>query len=279
MSRQPVTWRIDDGVAVVTLDNPPVNSFSHATRRGLVEAFEAVQRDPAVRAIVLHGNGRGFSAGADIRELGTPAAIAEPGLSQHVHPVIEGCTKPVVAALHGLAVGGGLETALVCHYRLAAADTRVGLPELKLGVIPLSGTQRLPRALGLQGAIDMILGCELVAAGSLADGGLFDQVVDGDAGQVLEAAIAFARGRPANEPLPLIRHRRVPDANPHAILAAARAAANDAMAREALDAIAASFEAPDFDNGMNVARAIYNRLNGSDAVKAQRDRFFDRNAK
>jgi 3-hydroxyacyl-CoA dehydrogenase len=278
MSPPPVTWRIDDGVSIVTLDNPPVNSFSHATRRGLVDAFEAAQRDPAVRAIVLHGKGRGFSAGADIRELGTPAAIAEPGLSQHVHPVIEGCTKPVVAALHRLAIGGGLETALVCHYRLAAADTRVGLPELKLGVIPLSGTQRLPRALGLRGAIDMILGCELVTAASLP-GGLFDQVVDGDAGQVLAAAIAFARHRPADEPLPLIRHRRVPDADPHAILQAARASATDAMAREGLDAIAASFEAPDFDAGMTVARAIYNRLNGSDAVKARRDRFFaQRNA-
>lgn len=275
----PVAYRLDHDIAVIAIANPPVNGLSHAVRQGLIAAFERAQREPQARAIVLHGSGRGFSAGGDIREFGTPAATAAPALSLHVHPVIEGAAKPVVAALHGLAIGGGLETALVCHYRIAAGDTKVGLPELKLGVIPLSGTQRLPRVLGLQRAIDMILGSELVLARTLSDSALFDRVIEGDAEQVLAAAIRFARERGAREhphALPLIRRRPVPDADPHAILAAARArlAAADAMAREGLAAIAASFETDDFDAGMRAARAIYDRLAGSDAVRAQRDRFF-----
>ncbi|NMF87017.1 enoyl-CoA hydratase-related protein [Aromatoleum petrolei] len=267
-----VAYRNEGEVALIALENPPVNSLGHGVRRGLVDAFDKTRRDPQVRAIVRCGRGRGFSAGGDIHELGTPAATAEPALSLHVHPVIENSEKPVVAAIHGLAIGGGLETALVCHYRIAAGDAMAGLPELKLGVIPLSGTQRLPRALGLEKAIDVILGGELRPARQLADGALFDRVIEGDAQTVLSAAIAFARGRVGVLPLPLIRQRSLPDADPAAVVAAARArlAADEAdnpMAREALNAIAAAAETPDFDAGMAVARTIYDRLVASDEVR------------
>jgi 3-hydroxyacyl-CoA dehydrogenase len=182
----------------------------------------------------------------------------------------------VIAALHGFAIGGGLETALVCHYRVAAADTKIGLPELKLGVIPLSGTQRLPRVLGLQRAVDVILGGEIVLARTLAETQLFDRVIEGDATQILNEALAFARAHFDTRPLPLIRHRPVPDADPQAVLAAARARLTeaDAVAREGLAAIAASIEAADFDAGMEAARIIHDRLAGSNTVKEQRDRFF-----
>jgi 3-hydroxyacyl-CoA dehydrogenase len=271
-----VSYRLDGDIAVIALDNPPVNGLSQAVREGLIAAFEDARRDPHVRAIVLHGTGRGFSAGGDIREFGTPTATSAPRLAVHVHPVIETCPKPVIAALHGFAIGGGLETALVCHYRIAAAGTKVGLPELKLGVIPLSGTQRLPRVLGLQGAIDTILGGEIVLARTLAETQLFDRVVEGDAAQVVNEALAFARAHVDARPLPLIRHRPVPDADPQAILAAARArlTAADTMAREGLAAIAASVESADFDAGMEAARIIYDGLAGSNNVKEQRDRFF-----
>ena len=271
-----VSARVDGEVAVIMIDHPPVNGLAHGVRSGLVAAFDAARRDAKVRAIVLAGAGRGFSAGGDIKEFGTPAATAWPALSMDVHPVIEACEKPVVAAMHGLAVGGGLETAMVCHYRVAAGDTKVGLPELKRGVIPLSGTQRLPRALGVARAIDLILGGELVPARTLGDGALFDRLIEGDPQTVLSAAIAFARERIGASPPPRIRDRPVPDADPAAVLAVARTrlAADDRIGREALDAIAAAVESPDFDAGMAIARAIYDRLVASDEVRRQRDRFF-----
>ena len=276
---QAVEYRVSNGIAVITMNNPPVNGLNHPIRQGLVDAFKQARGDSTVKAIVLAGAGRGFSAGGDIREFGTPAAAAAPALSLHVHPVIEDSEKPVVAAIHGLAIGGGLETALVCHYRIAAADTKVGLPELKLGMIPLSGTQRLPRVLGLARAIKMILGGELRLARELADTALFDQVIEGDAAAVLDTAIVFARGKIGTAPLPLIRHRPLPDVDAAQILAAARArlATQDAdnfMAREGLNAIAATVETSNFDAGMAVARAIYDRLVATDEVRKQKERFF-----
>ena len=272
---QAVEMYLDGEVAVITMDNPPVNGLNHPVRQGLVTAFEAARSDPRVKGIVLTGAGRGFSAGGDIREFGTPAATAAPALSLHVHPVIENSEKPVVAAIHGLAIGGGLETALVCHYRIAAGDTKVGLPELKLGTLPLSGTQRLPRVLGLQKAIDLILGSELCRARELADTSLFDQVIDADGAAVVAAAIAFARTHIDITPLPLIRHLPLPDADPAAVLAAARSriGADDLMAREGLNAIAAAVESADFDAGMAVSRAIFNRLITSDYFLRQSGQF------
>jgi len=258
-----VSCRTDGDVAIVSIDHPPVNCLPQRLRAALVEAFRQAATDPAVQAIVLHGAGRGFCAGGDIREFGTAAAAAAPQLSRDVHPVIETSPKPTVAALHGFAVGGGLETAMVCNYRIAAADTRIGLPELKHGRIPLSGTQRLPRVLGLEAAIELILTGHLCEARNFAGTPLFDQVVEGDARAVLDAAVATARRRAGDgRPLPLIRHRRVPDLDPGSLLAAARCrlASDDEFRHRALDAIEASFEAVDFDAGMAIARAIHDRL-------------------
>lgn len=271
-----------DDVAVLTMDNPPVNGLSHSIRRGLVAAFEYAQAEPAVRAIVLAGAGRGFSAGGDIREFGSDAASAAPALSLQVHPVIESSQKPTVAAMHGLAMGGGLETALVCHYRLAAADTKIALPEIKLGLIPLSGTQRLPRAMGLEAAIDFILEAQTVLAREFAPDTLFDAVLDGDAQRVVEAAMGFARAAAdrqslqAGYRLPLIRDRVIPDPSQAVVLTRARERAIKLgpVAVAALEAIAVAVEAPDFDAGMARARAIYDRLSVSAEVSRQRDRFF-----
>ncbi len=273
-----VEYECCDGVAVVTMNNPPVNGLSHRVRLGLVEAFRQAIDDQSVRAIVLTGAGKGFSAGGDIRELGTPAAAAPPALSLQVHPVIENCCKPTIAALHGVAIGGGLETALVCHYRLAAAATRIALPEIKLGLIPLSGTQRLPRALGLRAAIDFILESKMLLAREFPPDTLFDEVMDASPEILLRRAVeyAFTVARNPRESRPLIRHRPFnAPADTDVVLAHARhrAAEIGPVAIAAVDAIASGLESPDFDTGMQRAREIYDALSASDEVRRQRDRF------
>ena len=136
-------------VAVITLDNPPVNALGHATRLAVTQGLDKANADPAVRAIVLTGAGKAFSGGADIREFGKPAALAEPNLLS-VILACEYSAKPIVAAMHSVVMGGGLELALGCHYRIAAPGCAVALPEVKLGLIPgAGGTQRLPRVLGV----------------------------------------------------------------------------------------------------------------------------------
>ena len=277
-----VDYRLHDDVAVLTMDNPPVNGLSYSIRLGLVAAFEHAIVDQGVRAIVLAGAGKGFSAGGDIRELGSAAARAAPALSLHVHPVIESSAKVTVAALHGFAMGGGLETALVCHFRLAAGETRIALPEIKLGLIPLSGTQRLPRVLGLEAAIDFILESQTLLARDFVRDTLFDAVIEGDGRDVVDAAVRFARAaadHQRDEPghrLPLMRNRAMRERNAAAILVRARerAAGRGAIAVAAVEAIAASVEAPDFDAGMQRARGIFDWLSASDEVRRQRERFF-----
>lgn len=268
-----VRYEVAASLACITMDNPPVNGLSLALRAGLVEAFQRAADDPCVRAVVLSGSGRGFSAGGDIREFGTPASGATPGLSLHVHPLIEAMQKPVVAALHGLALGGGLETALACHFRVADADTRVGLPEVTLGTIPLSGTQRLPRLMPLPAALDLVLSGAIVRADTLAGTDVFDQIVaPGDALRVAREIAAAARD------LPLVRRRALSPAD--GAIAAARARLDLAQAgtayRVALDAIEAAYLAPDFDSGMRHARQLYDTLMASRAVSEARDRFFAR---
>ncbi|CAG2360539.1 enoyl-CoA hydratase-related protein [Burkholderia sola] len=272
-----VEYRVEDEVAIVTMSHPPVNRLCLGVRRGLVAAFEAARRDVRARAIVLNGSGRGFCAGGDIREFGTPAAAALPALSLDVHPVIEASEKPVVAAIHGFAIGGGLETALVCHYRLVAGNAQIGLPECKLGVIPLSGTQRLPRVLGLAQSIEFILGAQIVSASEFAGTALFDRIVDGDEQQVLRLAIELARENIGNSALPLIRRLPLPDHDPLSLIAEARArlASDDGVRGKCLDAIAAAAESVDFEAGLATARAIYDRLASSDEVSRRRDCFFE----
>lgn len=282
-----VSFCLREEVALLTMDNPPVNGLCHSIRLGLVEAFEHAIAEPAVRAIVLAGAGRAFSAGGDIREFGTAAASAAPALSLQVHPVIENSPKPTIAAIHGLAMGGGLETAMVCHFRVAAVDAKIALPEIKLGLIPLSGTQRLPRAIGLEAAIDFILSARTKLAREFARDTLFDVLVDGDAQRVVEEAVQFARDlserRAAGtiDRLPLIRDRIIPGDAAADTLARARVNAIDAgpAAVAAVEAIAAAVEAGDFDAGMASARSIYDRLSTSDEVRKQRERFFAKRGK
>src|SRR5678816_2532205 len=188
-------FEVRGDVAVISLDNPPVNGLGYETRLGIVNGLDKALSDPAVKAIVVTGAGKAFSGGADIREFGSPKAIAEPNLLS-VIAALEASTKPVVAAVHSVCMGGGLELALGCHYRVAQAGTQVALPEVKLGLVPgAGGTQRLPRVLGLENALNIIVSGEPVASELLAKAPgqkLFDKLVDTD---VLEAAIAFAQGK------------------------------------------------------------------------------------
>ena len=177
-----------DGVAVLTLDNPPVNALSQGVRQGLKEGVAKALADDEVKAILIHCDGRTFIAGADITEFAS--GPAEPGL----HSVLEdldNASKPVIAAIHGTALGGGLETALCCHYRVAVASAKLGLPEVNLGLLPGGGgTQRLPRAVGVEKALQMVTSGVPISASEALEAGLVDRVVDGD---LREGALDFAR--------------------------------------------------------------------------------------
>ena len=183
-----VDLRRDGTVAVVTVDNPPVNALKHEVRSGLAEALRQAREDASVEAVVIACAGRTFFAGADITEFGKPAQA--PGLGE-VIAQIETMPKPVVAALHGTALGGGFEVALACHFRVAGATARVGLPEVKLGLLPgAGGTQRLPRLVGPEKALRMIVTGDPIGAAEAAADGIVDEIVEGD---LTTAATAFAR--------------------------------------------------------------------------------------
>lgn len=191
-----VSYEAQGTVGVITVDSPPVNALSQGVRAGIKGGIEAAVADDSVNAIVLACAGRTFIAGADITEFGKPPQ--EPGLND-VIATMESSTKPVVAAIHGTALGGGLETALGCHYRVAVASAKVGLPEVKLGILPgAGGTQRLPRVVGVQKALEFITSGMHVPATQAFEAGLIDELIDGD---LTEGAIAFAKkvvaeGRP-----------------------------------------------------------------------------------
>jgi len=202
-------YKVHGDVAVITLNNPPVNGLGHATRLGITEGLAKAQADAAVKAVVITGAGKAFSGGADIKEFGSPKALAEPNLLS-VILAVEATTKPVVAAIHTVCMGGGLELALGCHYRVAAPGTNVALPEVKLGLIPgAGGTQRLPRVLGVETALNMIVSGEPVKSellASLPGQKLFDKMA-ASAESVLEEAIGFAKdvaGKGGD--LPLVRN-------------------------------------------------------------------------
>jgi len=172
-----VKTEIRDGLAILTIDNPPVNALSTGVRRGLSQALENVSKDSQVRAVVITCAGRTFISGADIREFGKP--FQPPALTDVISQ-IESCTKPVIAAIHGVALGGGLEVALGCHFRVATKDAKLGLPEVKLGLLPgAGGTQRLPRAVGPELAVRMIVSGEPISAAAALKSGLIDEIVDG----------------------------------------------------------------------------------------------------
>src|SRR3954468_5065552 len=175
-------YKVHGDVAVITMNNPPVNGLGYATRAGITDGLSKALDDASVKAIVITGAGRAFSGGADIREFGSPKAIAEPNLLS-VILALEASTKPIVAAVHRGARGGGPELALGCHYRVASPGCKVALPEVKIGLIPgAGGTQRLPRVLGLETALNMIVSGEPVASEMLAKlpgQKLIDKMIDG----------------------------------------------------------------------------------------------------
>ena len=194
-----VNYETRDGVAILTMQTPPVNSLGAATRRGLVEGLGRAIDDDAVKAVVVAGSSRAFSGGADIREFNTPSASQEPTLPT-VIAAFERSTKPVVAAIEGVALGGGLELALGMNYRVADKAAKIGLPEVTLGILPgAGGTQRLPRAVGLETATNLILSGALVAAGQLPDRErLVERLIRGSGGDLLHGVRLFDiyRGQP-----------------------------------------------------------------------------------
>ncbi|MBO6824657.1 MAG: enoyl-CoA hydratase/isomerase family protein [Sneathiella sp.] len=194
-----VSYEAEGNVGVITVDNPPVNALAAAVRAGIKGGIEAANADDSVTSIVLHCAGRTFIAGADITEFGKPPQ--EPSLNAVIE-AIENSKKPVVAAVHGTALGGGLETALGCHYRVCSPTAQVGLPEVKLGILPgAGGTQRLPRVVGVPMALQMITSGNPIKAAKALEVGLVSEIVDGD---LKEGAKAFAQ-KVADEGRPLVK--------------------------------------------------------------------------
>ncbi len=183
------TFTVEGDIGILTIDYPPVNALSQATRQGIVEGMQAANANAAVKAVVFICAGRTFLAGADITEFGKPPKA--PGLRE-VQDLIENCAKPVIAAIHGTALGGGLEVAMCCHYRVAVPSAKCGLPEVLIGVLPgAGGTQRLPRLVGVEKGLDMIVNGTHVPAPECLAMGLVDELVP--EGELRAGAIAFAR--------------------------------------------------------------------------------------
>lgn len=280
------SYEIRDGVAVITLNNPPVNGLGYDTRRAIADGLEKAQADAAVSAVVITGAGKAFSGGADIREFGSPKAVAEPNLLSLIRAT-EQCTKPVVAAVHSVCMGGGLELALGCHYRVAAPGAQVALPEVKIGLIPgAGGTQRLPRVLGLETALNMIVSGEPVKSellASLPGQKLFDKLIDGD---LTAGAIAFAKEvagvHASGKPLPLVRDLKVVHPNPDAFIQFARNTVK-AMSKnfpapgKCVDAVEMSIRRK-FDDGMVGEREIFTALMFTPECKALRHAFLGERA-
>ena len=200
----PITTRRHGDVLIVTSNNPPVNALGHSVREGLVRAIGEADGDEQVKAVVIVCQGQTFFAGADISEFGTPKSFAPPMLPQVVD-IIENCTKPVVAAIHGTAFGGGLEVALASHYRVAVPSAKLGVPEVKLGLLPgAGGTQRLPRAAGVRLALEMAATGTPIGAHEARDSGLVDRIVEGDLEQ---HAVAFADEVKDVRPIPKTSER------------------------------------------------------------------------
>src|SRR5919112_2851381 len=201
----PISTRRHGDVLIVTSNNPPVNALGHAVREGLVKAIEEADGDSGVKAVVIICQGQTFFAGADISEFGTGKSLAPPALPQVVD-IIENCTKPVVAAIHGTAFGGGLEVALASHYRVAVPSAKLGVPEVKLGLLPgAGGTQRLPRVAGVRKALEMAATGNPISAKEAYEAGLVDRLVEGE----LEPhAVAFADEVKAVRPIPKTSERQ-----------------------------------------------------------------------
>ncbi|MEK6669375.1 MAG: 3-hydroxyacyl-CoA dehydrogenase NAD-binding domain-containing protein [Pseudomonadota bacterium] len=280
------TYQVTDGVAVISLANPPVNGLGQSTRAGIVDGLAQANADAAVKAVVIIGSGKVFCGGADIKEFGSPKAFAAPDLHVTI-AAVEQSAKPVVAAIHGVAMGGGLELALGCHYRIAAKGAQIALPEVNIGIVPgAGGTQRLPRVLGVDAALQMITTGASVPSEKLAAAPgqkLFNQLVDvGVVGDLLPAAIAFAQSVADARPLPSVRDLSV--AAPADADAFAKARAELAKTRKNLiapqrcvDCVEAATKL-DLDAGIAFEREVFEGLVTSDQARALRHAFFGERA-
>ena len=270
-------YELRGNVAVITLDNPPVNGLGHATRLGIVNGLDKAIADAAVKAIVITGAGKAFSGGADIKEFGSPKALAEPNLLS-VILALEASSKPIVAAIHTVCMGGGLELALGCHYRVASPGVQVALPEVKIGLIPgAGGTQRLPRVIGVENAMNMIVSGEPVKSELLAQAPgqkLFDKMIDGD---LLAGALAFAAEVADKRPLSLVRDLKVKHPNAEAYLQFVKnmvggMSKNFPAPLKCVEAVAGSLKLP-FDQGMRLERELFTGLMFTPESKALRHAF------
>ena len=267
-------YAVEDGVAVITLDSPPVNALGATVRDGIAAAMPKAVDDAAVSAIVLICAGRTFIAGADISEFGKPPK----GASLHeVLTLMEGASKPIVAAIHGTALGGGLEVALTCHYRVAVPSAKLGLPEVKLGLLPgAGGTQRLPRIVGAAKALDMVTSGTPVSAKVAAETGLVDELVD--EADLRGGAVAFARKIVAEKrPLKRVRDLTVTGASPELFAEFRKANARKFKGFDAPEANIQCIEAAatlPFDEGMAVERRLFMGLMTGVQSAAQRYVFF-----
>ncbi len=262
--------------AVITIDSPPVNALSQAVRSGLVECVKTAETDPNIQVIVLICAGRTFIAGADISEFGKPPL--EPYLPD-VLQTLDSCSKPIIAALHGTALGGGLETALACRYRITAPGARVGLPEVNLGLIPgAGGTQRLPRIAGLESALDMITSGRQVGAKEALKMGMIDKISDQE--DLLNAAVAFATQVLAKGDIrPSISATQLEDSNENQEILArwetsvSKRARGQTSPLVALESVKNAVQLP-FAEGLKKERELFRTCMGSAQSKALRHIFF-----
>jgi len=265
-------------VAVLQIDNPPINGLGHVTRKALIDGLGHALNDEEVRAIVITGTGKVFSGGADIKEFNTPAALAEPSLLQVIDNV-ERSAKPVIAAVNGVCMGGGLELALGCHYRIATQDALLALPEVKIGLLPgAGGTQRLPRAIGAAKALQMIVSGEPVGAGDALKHGLVARIVPNTS---FSGVLEFAREIARKSKHPKLRDQAaaLPDGQAiDAFFSAARAqAAQRSRGLPApircIEAVEAAIKLP-FEQGLALERKFFSELVQSNESKALRHVFF-----
>ena len=275
-------YEVRGNVAVITLDNPPVNGLGYDTRVGIADGVERALSDTTVSAIVLTGAGKAFSGGADIKEFDSPKAGAEPNLLTLIKQ-LDSATKPVIAALHSVAMGGGLELALGAHYRVAAPGTLVALPEVKIGLIPgAGGTQRLPRVLGVETALNMIVSGEPVKSDVLAalpGQKLFDRIIDGD---LLAGAVAFAQEVAGRRPLPRVRDIKLTHPNADAYIGFARnmvrgMSKNFPAPLKCVDAVEGALQRK-FDDGMAYELQLFSGLMTTPECKALRHAFLGERA-
>jgi 3-hydroxyacyl-CoA dehydrogenase len=271
----PVRLEKEGDIGVIVVDYPPVNALGPGVSDGIIDALNRGNADPEIRAIVLIGAGRSFIAGADIRGFGTGRKRAPIG--SRTYDVLDASPKPVVAAIHGFALGGGLENAMACHYRIAVPSAKVGLPEVQIGILPGGGgTQRLPRLAGPKVALEMITSGRHVPAPEALGYGILDAVLP-EAADLRTSAIAFARRIADERPLPRVRERAVKLDDP-AIFDAlrksiARRARNQKAPYHCIAAVEAACTLP-FDAGIVRENELFSELENSDEARALRYAFF-----